>query len=210
MPALQPVAGIVKVAVQYTTPVGSNLNILHVGSTANPSSWIVGDINEACHMILNAYDTFAFTLMSHNCVGFVAQGVDLTSVLGVEGEFTSTVTGGDTSQDLPQSAAAVISWNASRHYRGGHPRTYMGGMTVNSIADSHSITSTYQTGLTTMGNAILTNLAGGSYTRTGTVGLVAVHRVQHGAVLTVPLVDQITGCVVKQRIDSQRRRLGKE
>jgi hypothetical protein len=210
MPPLNPVPGICQINVHVTTPAGSAVNVLHVGSPSNASSWIVGDINEACHVINTAYTAWAFSWMSHNCVGFGVTGVDLTSVTGVEGNYETSVAGGDTSGDLPLSAAAVISWQSARHYRGGHPRTYLMGLTNDAIANSHQLAASYAAGASTLAAAIISNLNGGSYTRTGTVGLVAVHRISHGAVLAEPLVDTITAGVIHTRIDTQRRRLGKE
>lgn len=170
----------------------------------------MGDINEACLQIYNAYATWGTFHMSQNITGFQLTGQDLTSVLGPEGAHGATVVGGDTGTDLPLSASAVISWQAGRHYRGGHPRTYIYGLTVNSAADNRSISNAFGTSLDTLANDILSNLAGGTYTRSPAPTLVSVHRVQHGVILTTPLVDKITGHVIHPRLDTQRRRLGKE
>ena len=210
MPALANVAGICRIAVQYASASQSLLNIFHVGSPSNASSWISGDIDEACHMIYNAYAAFITSNMSSNITGFVCSGQDLTSVTGVQGTFSGVVSGSAGGSNIPLSACGVISWKASRHYRGGHPRTYVGGLTVDALANNREITSTYGTNLQALGNAILSNLAGGTYSRSPAPGLVAVHRTLDKLTLATPLVDTITACTVGPRVDSQRRRLGKE
>jgi hypothetical protein len=51
--------------------------------------------------------------------------LDLASVLGSEGSSITPVPGTRAGVDIPGSACALISHRVTRHYRGGHPRTYL-------------------------------------------------------------------------------------
>lgn len=138
---------------------------------------------------------------------------DLSSDTGAEYSMTQDWTGTNTGTALPASAAVCVSEEITRRYRGGHPRTYM---MVGSASD-------YATSSIKMWQAaFLSNIQAGwdawmadfpftvgsrtwnpvnvSYWET-----VAGERVLRAT----PQVDLITSMIARDRVCSQRRRLGK-
>jgi hypothetical protein len=146
-----------------------------------------------------------------------ANGLTLTEVLcmqlattgGVTGVHTGSSGGGDISSgNLPNSAACCVSWIEGAHYRGGHPRTYLGGFKNGILADTRHFSAGFTSSMTSAANSFLSAvnaLLGGNVWHLG-----CVH--YHGKVLTTPGVPRFlpfTGATVNSRLDSQRRRLGK-
>jgi hypothetical protein len=137
-------------------------------------------------------------------------GTDLTNILGVVGiDNTPAVGVLNTVAVHPGSVAMVISWKIARHYRGGHPRTYLTGQPHGAEIDGKSWSPAH----TAAGAAAASNFlisVNGIELGAGEVGgeLVCVHRQLGGAKLIPPVTSPIVNAVVDNRIDSQRRRLG--
>lgn len=112
---------------------------------------------------------------------------------------------------LPPSVALVISWTIPAHYRGGHPRTYIPGMLENGLttAGGNAWTSGLRNAVAAFGgaflNSFLTSTAAGIAEQLGTISFR-----RNNAPLATPVFYPFTGGVVHGRIDSQRRRTGKE
>lgn len=137
--------------------------------------------------------------------------VDLSSATGLTAVAAGSTIGLDSAAALPANVSCCITWKTARHYRGGHPRTYIWGLTTVGPQNANTWNSGF---LTTMGTAAAGFLADvKALTSVGVftaLDLCCVHYVSGGHLLTTPLVDKITSSVVDSRIDSQRRRLGKD
>lgn len=115
-------------------------------------------------------------------------------------------------QNMPASVAAVISWNIGPHYRGGHPRTYFSGLTAGVIDSPTTLAGTYVTALDSAANSFHAALEAISGISDG------ISTVEHGVVSfvrdkawrTPPVFYRIASGSVDNRIDSQRRRLGRD
>jgi hypothetical protein len=140
-------------------------------------------------------------------------GQVLCEQLATIGGLTSVATGADSGGDissgnLPNQVACCVSWLENAHYRGGHPRTYVGGFKQGVMADTVNFSATFRTQMQTAAVnylAAVNAAAGGNVWHLG-----CVH--YHGKVLTAPGVPRFlpfTGSTVNSRIDTQRRRLGK-
>jgi len=138
---------------------------------------------------------------------------DVSSRTGNQSTDTTTVLGTSIQPAAPLQTAAVISWTIARRYRGGHPRTYFAGVD----------TSRYTLGRTWTAAAITAYSAAAQTLRSTINGLTAdgnvwamvnvsyYHTVGGLAAYKVPPdIDVITGLKFHTRVDTQRRRLGKE
>jgi hypothetical protein len=105
--------------------------------------------------------------------------------------------------------ALCISWSISDRYRGGHPRTYLPGIDGTFVTGGRLLTTAGHTAYLNAAAGFLTNMnamtAGGSSWQMCCVRYFSQHQL-----LANPLVRTITGQSVHGRIDTQRRRLGKE
>lgn len=129
----------------------------------------------------------------------------------VEAFVATGVPGSDASNSLTAQVAACITWKLGVSYRGGHPRSYLCGI-------GEAATSSATTWNTTWKNT----LAGGANSfHSGVEGLGpygGIETVEHGVVSFVvdnawrspPVFRRILSAVVDSRIDTQRRRLGRD
>jgi hypothetical protein len=102
-----------------------------------------------------------------------------------------------------------ITWPIDRHYRGGHPRTYLGPINTSNLENQTTFAAAWLA--TTLTSATSFRAAMNSMTlASGTPEMVAVHRVRDGAQLTVPLVSVIKNPQIDSRVDTMRRRLGRD
>jgi hypothetical protein len=125
---------------------------------------------------------------------------------------TSAVTGAGTRgiPSLPLNVANCLTWHIGRHYRGGHPRSYFGPLTQADQADQTSWSAATTSGWIAAGNGFIADVAALFTAVPGPLELVCVHYRKGNAPLAVPTFDAITSCACDSRIDSQRRRLGKD
>jgi len=121
------------------------------------------------------------------------------------------VPGTATGNALPPNCSTAVSWSIPAHYRGGHPRMYLPGVPESAITapGSNELTSTWRSALSAFGHAFLAEflatVAGGV---AGQLGTIAFHR--NNVPLTTPVFYPYSGGAIHGRLDSQRRRLGKE
>jgi len=151
------------------------------------------------------------TLLETNTVLFMADG----SVK--EGSTTSPFTGQDSGVRLPANCALVISWRTSQYYRGGHPRTYLPGIvqdrledarhwSAQTIADFGAAAYNFRAGVNNI------QIPNGSPVTLGHLQVFANGgSTQNPKVyLDPPRFHVWTSQAVHPRVDSQRRRLGRE
>lgn len=130
------------------------------------------------------------------------------SLIGID----STIVPGShsTGVALPSNVACCVSWRIAVSYRGGHPRSYLSGLSQ----DQTAAVNTWSTGFLD----VLRPAAASFHTDLESITGISsgISSVQHGVVSfvrdgawrTPPVFYRITGSVVDQRIDTQRRRLG--
>ncbi len=162
-----------------------------------------------------------FQALCNNYVGMLAATArDLGSAMGNEATAGTPWVGTRGTALTPPAAAMVVSHSISRHYRGGHPRTYLplgdaadiattGFWTAGLVSAADTAWGNWANGLlSTFGSLVTTNIVNVSYYgppnriitgSTGRVRTVSTMRV-------TPLVDNITGHAARKQIGSQRRR----
>jgi hypothetical protein len=138
---------------------------------------------------------------------------DLTTRTGLQSVDSVGGTGSDATAGAPASAAICVSLVNGKRYRGGHPRQYLSGVNASAYTNGSTISNTvannYKNSYTAFINAINALTTGGA-----TWDVVSVGFYQSAAGVQSyripPEVLKITAVKVHTRLDTQRRRLGKE
>jgi hypothetical protein len=220
MPPLPPIANTVKVVFFYNNlpATGSNqaANIMHV-QHATPLTYTAAQLSTLATGAMTWWGTHFKALITSNWQlnNVLATAVDGT---GTQGASTGAVIPGTgTPPTYAPSTAVCISWLGAPSYRGGKPRTYLPGIPTNStvLESASSLTPAYALSVK---NAAVAAIADMTWAAIGTVNaaLGAVSYVK-GKTSTgkpvyrpTPLFWPYVGANCHQRLDSQRRRSGKE
>lgn len=145
--------------------------------------------------------------------------IDLTDMTS-RGSAQASVTalakvGTRTGTDVLNNTAAVISWKVNRRYKGGHPRTYLPAGVIADITVGRTWTTAFQTALANAAAAYRTALNGITVSGTS-YKMVYMNIYTHDPVtkqqlyMTPPVPYTIQSATVHGRVDTQRRRLGRE
>lgn len=207
MAPLPDAAKVLRGAWQTTVEGQPNLNIFHLkysGAGANQtdldsitSQWaaiIAGFLHPQQHVDTLDVDLTVIDLTSHTA---------LTSHLAQTG--AGTHSGGASTASI----ACCVSWHVHRRYRGGHPRTYIGGIPLTGLATERSFATAYVNAVQAAAGGYITNtlsITAGAY---GVTTPVSLSYFNGGALRVTPVTDDIIGSSVNARPDSQRRRLGR-
>lgn len=208
MPPLPPVPGIAKIIVKQTLASVAVYNILHARQ-AGGSAWTGSECAAMATAVRSAWVTNVIPLQSNALSLGDVQVIDLSSNTGNEGTATGTTAGGLVSAAAPANACVCWSWKIARRYRGGHPRTYIAGLAQANVLNANSITSAHRTAHAAAGAAIR-NAIEGVTVGGALANMVVIHYRRDGVQLTVPDYSYISSVSVDDRIDSQRRRLGRD
>jgi len=183
------------------------VNIFHSSYTVQPPD--AATINAICQAVHTAYLNAFTPLWNSTCVLITVDGQDLASRTAATGTYSLTHPGTGTTIPMAVQVALTLSWSISDRYRGGHPRTYLPGIDGTFVTNGRLLTTAGHTAYLNAAAGFLTNMnamtAGGSSWRMCCVRYFSQHQL-----LANPLVRTITGQSVHGRIDTQRRRLGKE
>ncbi len=223
MPALPNVTKCVRLSCVHVyggdTDVVSRFYVAYTGTV--PS---VGDLQVLVDNTVAAWADVMPGVMTSEVALSRVDGVDLNSATGAEATFADTVDGSRTGDPLPADASAVTAYHISRRYRGGHARGYwpMGSSTDLASPqtwDAGAITA-FQGAIDSFMAAVLA----GGWSGAGTLTHVNVSFYEGFTVVTdpvtgrarnrptpraVPIKDLVTANLVRTRIGSQRRRLGR-
>lgn len=135
---------------------------------------------------------------------------DLSSRNGATG-FDATVHSGQHTgtTTVPPSVAACVSWSVQQRWRGGHPRTYI---PISYAADCSStlIAGTHQTLLLSSARAWRTAINGRQFLGAALTMYTIRYFHDRGQMYPIPAKLPIQDAAVHSRLDSMRRRLGKE
>jgi hypothetical protein len=170
--------------------------------------------SEVTHVAQTHQDAFsplhAFTSQHNQFIGTTA--TDFSDDTGLTGNVSAGGFGTETSADLPIQVAVEIGWKIGRHYRGGHPKTYLSGMTEGQLDGIDQWASSFLTGLEAAANAYLAALQLITIVRGSTSfvgGPVNLSRFAHHAERAVALVDSLISGTPNNTTASQRRRRGR-
>ena len=211
---LPPIANVVKFILNWTGPaarLAKNIGFLKLGSggvSSDPTTLqaIANDVMGAiaAGAIKSTWDS-----------AWQLQSVTAKDAGGTSASATSTaspINGTDSSGHTTPASAVCLSWQIAESYRGGKPRWYLPAIPLDAIAPagSSTVSSTYATSLDNQWSAFMTALnattiAGGGTMTLGTVSYHSGH-----AVRPTPLFRTFLSLRVHERLDTQRRRNGKE
>jgi hypothetical protein len=123
----------------------------------------------------------------------------------------AAVTGGAAAPAVPPQSAVVISWGINASYRGGKPRTYLPGLASSYTTPSGGagITTAAASAIegyaTAFMNAFNESLISSTNPALGTISYQTGHVPR-----PTPIFREFFSATVHERLDSQRRRSGKE
>lgn len=211
MPALQPAPGVIRVVVEQslgTTPVANVLHFRRSNTSQDP--WEQDELDATCDVIRRAWVDNILP-MQHSSLSLgavVAQ--DLTSDMGLAGVAEGSDQGSITGTTLPANVAVCISVREQLRYRGGHGRMYLAAGDAGSVQDATTWGVDFR-------NFVRAAVEGWDAQIKATVAADGthpvygiLHRVRNRQILPAPMFSPALGYYVDSRVDSQRRRLGKD
>lgn len=176
----------------------------------NVGAVALADIDAATDKVRQEWQEHFLPLLNTNVELLGAQGVfwDASGERVVDSDATG-VGEHDTGVALPANCAAGISWKVASHYRGGHPRNYLPGVSSDMLADVTRFTGTFQNALQSAAAGFRTqvNQWAGQGSIVG-IEFGCMSFVRNGAWRTPPVFLPINGESIDTRLDTQRRRLG--
>lgn len=207
MPPLPPVPNVVLVRLKGTLSGSVWNNIMHLQYTGAAPT--VADLNTIGTSISTAWNT-NFAPLATSAVTLTGIDLaDLTNPAAAATSVTANVPGTRAGTAMAAQVCCVVSWVINVRYRGGHPRSYFPFGSNTDIQTVRTWTTAFVTAVNNGSTAFRTAL--NALTVSGTTyKMCTVSYVRNNAPRNPPIVFTIQSNVVHGRIDTQRRRLGKE
>jgi hypothetical protein len=194
-------------------------NILYLlGNMGSISGLVPADLTAIANTVMGYWGNLVKNLTStaFSTTQVTLQWLPDTGAV-VEGTSTATaIPGLSASPPLSAQACLCLSWQAGLYYRGGKPRSYIMGITEAALASGSSklISASAAAQAATDGNTFISDLNALTYVKGGTTydlfGVGTVSFAKGGEWRVPPVAVSYTSCLCGQRLDTQRRRLGKE
>lgn len=209
-----PLPGSVKVSLNWTSvpgPIAKNITYLQGPTTVDTSQ---------TSLLSTLADAVMAAVLGGSLQTSIASEWTLSSVTckdngagsGNIGSSThAPIPGVNSGLGFPPQVAIVGSWSIAASYRGGKPRWYLPGVPASAVLQlgsaqlSPSFASGIQVSLAAIRTALQGFLVSGQAWNLGTISYQTGH-----AARPTPLFRLFTGVRVHERLDSQRRRSGKE
>lgn len=220
MGALPDVANVIRVRVLFTVDEKTEQGVrFFIGYTGTPPT--VADLTTIGAFLKTAADADLPDLMfeTNYLTGYILE--DLSSNVGAVATIADNTQGGLTGLPVPAGAAMVSSYEISKRYRGGHPRSYWPLGYASSLASADLWDSTFVAGCQSAIPAVVESMNGesaGSVTITNQVavnyysGFTAVenpltHRYRNvPTLLATPNVYDVESIVARDYVGSMRKR----
>jgi hypothetical protein len=210
MPALPPIANVLRLAISGTVGTHNWVNILHFLWSGSPPT--VPSLGTWNNDVVTSWTALVTPLQDTESTLTGVLSTDLTSSSGAQVETAADVPGTRAGGQLPANACCLVDYPVSVRYRGGHPRTYL-NIGVEADLDTPS----------TWGDSFVAAVVSawegflGSITDTTIDGMVlgAVGTVSYRHALAprpepIFLVYTGGGLTVQKELASQRRRIGRK
>jgi hypothetical protein len=185
------------------------VSVLWLGLTASSRSQ--ADLNNILASIDAAWKTAAQPWMS-NVSGYTnTDGIWITPGGGeIVGSNTNTWVGSITSAPVQDRGACwLVNWHLNAYYRGGHPRTYLPGITAAEVTNGSAVNSTDAASLAANMLTFMTAVNALSHGGISAVTLGTVSFQHANAWRTPPIFRGYTGVSVSTMLATQRRRIGR-
>lgn len=175
----------------------------------NAPTLITGDINSLCALAATAWQSALAAVHNPAVVLTRVAGIDLRARDAAQGGVDVSYPGTHAGVVYPTNVAAVLSWKVNYRWRGGHFRSYLPAGSAGDVTGGRIWSTTFLTALNTGADAWRNALNG--MTVGGTGGhLTGIRYFNEKQLLEVPLDLVIVDSTVHGRVDTQRRRLGRE
>lgn len=186
----------------------ANVHWLRLPAGATPTS---AEMNALATFVGSAWGTNVVSKMSNNVL-LTSCSLSLYGPSGdlYEGVAAFSLGGANATTVFPAQCAACISWATTRGYRGGHPRSYLPGVCVGMTTTVREFSGTFASSLAAGANTYRTNVNGYSTAPFTSVELGTISFVRDKEWLTPPVFMSYGAAHVDPRIDTQRRRLGRD
>lgn len=208
MPALPDVNKVLKIQFTGTYGIAPWANVMHMryaGSAPTNS-----ELNTMAADVESIYAARLLPVMSDAVTLAETIITDLTSSTASVGTFTSADTGGNSNANALNAGVAIVgSWKIHRRYRGGHPRTYLVGMTANNLADTQHFSGAFVADVLAGFQDFLTDMNALTEGAVDPFELGQVSYYTEGSLRVTPVFDPFLDVAVDTRVDSQRRRNGR-
>lgn len=208
MPALPAVPGTARIVIAQTLGSVAVANVLHAYG-GNGAGYSSAELTSLATTVRSSWVSNVIPLQDADLTLLDVVATDLSTDVGLAGTASGTTPGTAVGTSLPANVALCWSWKIANRYRGGHPRTYIAGATQTHQLNPNTWTPAYVT----------SHLAAAAAVRAAVNGLVVgattwnlgcVSYYSGGAVRPSPIFRSYTAVAVDNRIDSQRRRLGRD
>lgn len=208
MPPLPNAPASMKVKIAGNTSSKPLAHIMHLEYTGG--SPVATDCIAIATAFRSAWVTNIIPLIGPSVTYNLWEVTDLATSTGAVGSVTTPAVGTHTQSVVPPTSLCLtLSWKIARHYRGGHPRTYLPYANGSDLLNGTQVATAYQTLATTNAGAFL--IAVNAITSGAiSVVLAAVSYYTGHALRPAGVPSPIQTVVIHPRVDSQRRRLGKE
>lgn len=192
----------------YGTLPWANIVWLNTTAVGEPSP---ANLNSLAQFIGSAWGSNLVTHM-HTSVSITQCEVSWYRGSGdlLKGFASLALSGAATGQQFPAQVAASIGWLMNASYKGGHPRNYLPGVSATMVTTNNTLSPTFVSSLTAGGNTFRTNV--NSYTNPSfsSVQLGCMSFIRNKAWRTPPVFIPFIGAHTDARVDTQRRRLGRD
>jgi len=204
-----------KVEIQWSGPDGSSAaNILYVLAVAGVDVTSTGVLQSISNAFISALSLSQGVVGVLVCNPWICAKVRSIDNSGATANFGDSSTGanGATTGPLPPNCALTASWSIASRYRGGHPRSYFPGPPASALDNpggrvwSSTFISTAHSAFSAFLNSVNTATISG---HANGIQLGTIRSKSKGQVIPATFYPYLS-VSVHSRVDSQRRRLGKE
>jgi hypothetical protein len=208
VPALPAAAGVAKIVVKQTLASVNVYNVLHAYG-GNAAGYSGADMSALATAVRSAWVTNVIPLQASTLTLTDVVATDLSSDVGGEGTATGSTNGTGVGTALSSNVAITWSWKIANRYRGGHPRTYIAGCVQSAQTTPNTILASAVTAHAAAAAAIRSAINAVTIgASTWQMGCVSYYKDK--ALRPDPIFRAFTGVSVDSRLDSQRRRLGRD
>jgi hypothetical protein len=210
MPALPPIANVLRVAISGVVGTHNWTNILHwEWSGTAPTVASLGNFNDGVDA---AWASLMSPFQDTESLMTKVLSTDLTAPTAAQVESAYAAAGTRAGGQLPANASALVDYPISIRYRGGHPRTYLNVGVEADLATPSTWTSGFVGDLTTAWGDFLTAVGELNFDGNviGAVGAVSYRTALHPRPSPIFLTYTGGEFSVQTELASQRRRIGRK
>src|SRR5215471_136310 len=206
MPPLPNVGSVAKVRLVGTNQSVTWNNVMHEQYSGGAPT--AGTLQSLAAAVGNAWISAIAPICNTSSALTEVVCIDLATSTGNEGTATVNHVGTRAGTVMPVSTAVVFSFHVQLRYRGGHARMYVPGGVAADISAGRLWNTSSQTAFASAASSFLSQVNAITIGGSAFFMVMVSYRTNH-ALRPVPAVFPIVSTGVDDRIDNQRRRLGK-